>query len=75
MTVRGTPCRFKRVALGRAGQHLEAESSAARKEVSCLEGSLDLRPLREWTRWLERPKWPGRRAAVGGGEKEEEDTI
>ena len=32
MTVRGTPCRFKRVALGRAGQHLEAESSAGQEK-------------------------------------------
>ena len=75
MTVRGTPCRFKRVALGGAGQHLEAESSAARKEISCLGGGLDFRPLREWTRWLERPKWPGRRAAVGGGREEEGDDM
>ena len=69
MTVRGTPCSLKLVALGRKGQHLKAESSAARKVISCLRSGLVFKPQRDWQRGLERPKWPGRRAAVGGGER------
>ena len=57
------------------GQHLLPRAVRARKEISCLGGGLDFRPRREWKRWLEGPKWPGRRAAVGGGREEEGDDM
>ena len=65
---------WKSVARRRAA-HYNREHRGSAKAWQNVEAVRISDSVQERKRWREGPKWPGRRAAVGGGDEEEADDM